>query len=121
MKFWHLTSMFRSEEDLLKQTLNQSRWQKYFDHYLNLTHIVKTQDRKILDEEIPDDLAVEMCSKSKIKFWFYPHMTPPLLSSYKFANSFPVDELSTKEAYKKFGGHHLEEAVEKSYTEIFDI
>ncbi len=120
MKFWHLTSIFRSEKELLKQTLNQSRWQKYHNNYLTLDHIVQIQDRQILDEEIPDELAIEMCSKSQIKFWFYGQLTPPLLSSYKFADTSPVDELTTKEAYLKFGGYNLEEACEKSYTEILD-
>ncbi len=32
-----------------------------------------------------------------VMFWFYGLMTPPLLSSYKFANTFGTDELSTKD------------------------
>lgn len=120
MKFWELTSIFRSEKDLLGQALNQNKWQKYFDNYMNLDQIVKVQDRNTLDEEIPDDLAIEVCSKSLMKFWFYPQMRPPRLSSYKFADTYPVDELSTEEAFIKFGGHNLEEALEKSYTEIWD-
>jgi hypothetical protein len=59
-------------------------------------------------------------SKSQMKFWFYPQMTPPRLSCYKFAGTYPVDELSAKDAFIKFGGHNLEEALEKSYTEIWD-
>lgn len=118
MKFWELTSIFLSEEALLRQVLNQNKWQKYFDNYMNLDQIVKVQNRNILDEEIPDDLAIEICSKSQIKFWFYPQMKPPRLSSYKFANTYPVDELSIQDAFIKFGGHKIEEAHEKSYTEI---
>jgi len=120
MKFWELRSIFRSEIDLLGQTLNQKKWQKYFDNYMNLDQIIKVQNRDILDEEIPDDLAIEICSKSQIKFWFYPQMRPPHLSSYKFADTYPVDELSARDAFIKFGGHNLEEALEKSYTEIGD-
>ena len=113
MKFWELTSIFRGEKDLLEQALNQNKWQKYFDNYMNLDQIVKIQDRNTLDEEIPDDLAIEVCSKSQMKFWFYLQMSPPRLSSYKFADTYPVDELSTKETFIKFGGHNLEEAREK--------
>ena len=118
MKFWELTSIFRSEKDLLEQTLNQNKWQKYFQSYLDLEQIIKVQDRNTLDEEIPDDLAVEVCSKSQIKFWFYAQMRPPCLSSYKFADIYPVDVLPIKDAFRKFGGHKVEEALEKSYTEI---
>ena len=121
MKFWELTSIFRSEKVLLKQTLNQNKWQKYFDNYMNLDHIVKVQNRNILDEEIPDDLANEVCAKSQIKFWVYPQMLPPCLSSYKFADTNPVNELSILDAFKNFGGHKVEEALEKTYTEIWGM
>ena len=118
MKFWELTSIFRGEKDLLEQTLHQNKWQKYFHNYMNLDQIVKVQDRDTLDEEIPNDLAIEVCSKSQMKFWVYPEMRPPLLSSYKFADTYPVYEISIKDAFIKFGGHKLEEAIEKTYSEI---
>jgi hypothetical protein len=57
MKFWELTSIFRSEKALLLQTLNQTRWQKYFENFINLNNIVKIQDRQTLDEEIPNELV----------------------------------------------------------------
>jgi hypothetical protein len=119
MKFWELTSIFRSEKDLLKQTLNQNKWQEYFDNYMQLDQIVRVQDRNILDEEIPDDLANEVCAKSQKKIWFYPQMRFPRLSSYKYADTNPVFELSALDAFIKFGGHNLEEALEKSYIEIW--
>jgi hypothetical protein len=77
MKFWELVSMFRSEEDLLRQVLNQPEWQKYFDNYINLAHMVKIQDRNTLDEQMPGDLVMEICFKSRIKFWFYSQTNPP--------------------------------------------
>ena len=110
-----------SDEEIRRQVI-AGKWSIFENivHLATYQHAFLDRMRKILDEEIPDDLAIEMCSKSQIKFWFYPQMTPPRLSSYKFRDTFPVDELSTKEAFIKFGGQNIEEALEKSYTEIGD-
>lgn len=118
MKFWELISVFRQEKELLTQILNQKKWKEYLDNYLRVDQLITGQDRNILDGDIPDELVIEVCSKSRIKFWFYPEMEPPRLYSYKAGNNDLIEELTMKETFLRFGGHNLEQALEKSYTEI---
>ena len=120
MRFWEFTSIFRSEKALLLQTINQTKWQKYFENFINLNNIVKIQDRQTLDEEIPNELAFEMCSISKLKFWLIKTKTTTLLYSYQCEDSEPIEILSVKDAFIKFGGHIIEEALDKSYAEIIE-
>lgn len=118
MKFWELTSAFRSETDLLEQTLKQVKWKKYYDNFLHLNNIILRQDREILDEKIPIELALEICSKSSLKFWLYKSKEPKLLSTFKFDNAEQADLLTASEVLVRFGGKTMEEALEKSYTEV---
>lgn len=81
---------------------------------------VKIQDRQTLDEEIPNELAFEMCSISKLKFWLIKTKTTTLLYSCQCEDSEPIEILSVKDAFIKFGGHIIEEALDKSYAEIIE-
>jgi hypothetical protein len=83
MKFWELISAFRTETENLVSVFQKDCWKKYRDHYTHWDEIIARQDRKILDEEIPFDLAREVCALSKLQFYLYYQHKPYCLSSYK--------------------------------------
>ncbi|MDR7211682.1 hypothetical protein [Flavobacterium piscis] len=114
MKFWELTSAFRSETDNLKTVLEKPIWTKYKTYFDNFDSLVKRQDRKILDEEIPFDLAYEVCQLSKIKFWLYYKRHPHLLTTWKQGIDEPFEEVSALDILTRFGGSFIEETLERS-------
>lgn len=118
MKFWELTSAFRSETDNLKSVLKNDRWKKYHNYYENINSIITKQDRNILDEEIPFHLAKEVCELSNLKFYLYYKDKPHCLSSYKQDTDQPFEELSPFDILVRFGGSFIEETLEKSTSEV---
>jgi hypothetical protein len=118
MKFWELTSAFRSETDNLKSVLKNDRWKKYHNYYENLNSIIAKQDRNILNEEVPFHLAKEVCELSKLKFYLYYKDNPHCLSSYKQDTDQPFEELSSVDILIRFGGSFIEETLEKSTSEV---
>jgi hypothetical protein len=118
MKFWELISAFRSETDNLKAVLENSIWTKYKAYFDNFDSIVKNQDRKILDEEIPFELAYEVCQLSKIKFWLYYKRQPHILTSWKQGIDDPFEEVSALDILTRFGGSFIEETLERSVSEV---
>lgn len=118
MKFWELTSVFRSETDNLKSVLKNDRWKKFQNYYENLNSIVAKQDREILDEEIPFLLAKEVCELSNLKFYLYYKDNPQCLSSYKQDRDQPFEVLSPFDILVRYGGSFIEETLEKSYSEV---
>ena len=118
MKFWELTSAFRSETDNLESVLKNDRWKKYHNYYENLHSIIIKQDRSILDEEIPFHLAKEVCELSNLKFYLYYKNKPHCLSSYKQDTDQPFEELSPFDILVRFGGSFIEETLEKSTSEV---
>lgn len=118
MKFWELTSAFRSETDNLESVLKNDRWKKYHSYYENLHSIIIKQDRSILDEEIPFHLAKEVCELSNLKFYLYYKNKPHCLSSYKQDTDQPFEVLSPFDILVRFGGSFIEETLEKSTSEV---
>lgn len=118
MKFWELTSAFRSETDNLKSVLKNDRWKKYHTYYENLNSIVTKQDRAILDEEIPFLLAKEVCELSNLKFYLYYKDIPQCLSSYKQDRDEPFEVLSPFDILVRYEGSFIAETLEKSYSEV---
>lgn len=118
MKFWELTSAFRSETENLKTVLEKPVWTKYKSYFDNLDSLVKKQDREILDEEIPFDLAYEVCQLSKIKFWLYYKRQPHLLTSSKQGTDEPFEEVSALDILTRFGGSYIEETLERSIADV---
>ena len=122
MKFWELTSAFRDEKDILKSILRDPKWQTFRDSHENLENIAKNQNREILDQEIPHQLAFEVCSQSNKRFFYYPSRLPKLLSTFQWQRNSPNEEmeiLSAVDILKRFGGSKIEEVFEKNYTEVY--
>jgi hypothetical protein len=118
MKFWELTSAFRSETDNLKTVLEKPIWTKYKSNFDNLNSLVKKQDRKTLDEEIPFELAYEVCQLSKIKFWLYYKRQPHQLTNYKQGTDETFEEVSALDILTRFGGSFIEETLERSMSDV---
>ncbi len=118
MKFWELTSAFRSETENIKTVLEKPIWTKYKTYFDNLDLLVKQQDRNILDEEIPFELAYEVCQLSKIKFWLYYKRQSNQLTNFKQGTEEPFEEVSALDILTRFGGSYIEETLEKSMCDI---
>src|SRR5262245_11368906 len=104
MKFWELTSAFRLEKNNLVSVLSKPEWEKYRLHYLNLDKLVKEQNREVLDEEIPFQLAKEICELSRLTFFLYYKDIPHLLASYQQGDKEPYEVVSPLDILLRFGG-----------------
>lgn len=109
MKFWELTSAFRSENNILEFILGKPQWKEYGDHFQNFSSLVKEQNRAILDQSVPDELIKEVCQMSKLKFYLYDTN----LRSTKLFGDDNFQELSSLEVFLKYGGSCIEEVLEK--------
>lgn len=112
MKFWELISAFRSENDVVKVVLEKEIWHKYKTYYDNFDIIVSKQDRSILDEVIPFELAKEVCEKSKLVFYLYKNENKLLLKSSIFQSGTDFEPLNAMEVLIRFGGKYIEEVLE---------
>ena len=118
MKFWELISAFRSETENLNSVFLNPQWTKYKSHYHNINQIAQRQNRQVLDEEIPFELAKEVCEMSKLKFYLYYKDTPHRLASYQQGNDTPFEEVSSLDILLRFGGSCIEETVERTISEV---
>src|SRR5690348_2909022 len=109
MKFWELTSAFREEPNIIVQVLKQDKWKKYFDQYKRLEEIVQTQQRDILDEELPFDLCYEVADKSNREYWLAFEAIPQVLYNYR-PDIEDLERLLPSEILVRFGGDKIEEA-----------
>lgn len=118
MKFWELTSAFRTETENLKKVFDKDCWKKFKKQYENLETIVANQDRKILDEEVPFQLAKEVCELSKLEFYLYYKDVPHRLTSWKQGTSDEYEVVNASDILFRFGGHFIEETLERSISEV---
>lgn len=118
MKFRELTSAFRTEKENLKTVFAKDCWKKYGIAYDNLDTIIATQDRKILDEIIPFQLAKEVCALSKLKFYLYFQEMPHRLSTLEQGTPEEYEVLNALEVLLRFGGHFIEDALEYGMTYV---
>ncbi len=118
MKFWELTSAFRTETDNLRTIFSKECWTKYRIQFDNLNQIIERQDRQILDEEIPFQLAREVCELSSLKFYLSYTDIPHQLTSWKPNTQKPIEEIFSLDILLRFGGFYIEETLERSYSEV---
>lgn len=111
MKFWRLVSLLREAKDkqMLEAVLLLPKWSEWWQHYKNHDELVRSQNRKILDMELPDKLCREVLAKCE---WKYVREKNDLIRipAHKAAK-WPV-VLSTVEVYEQYGGDCLEDIAE---------
>jgi hypothetical protein len=122
MKFWELISVFRNEKENLKAVLDKPELEKYRFYYNNLHSLIEQQDRSLLDEEIPFELAYEVCELSKMKFYlFYENQIQTLRNSIQTEREL-FEEISVLDVLIRFGGSCIEETLEKNSCVIrYDV
>ena len=113
MKFWELTSTFRTEPHILDAVLSDPQWLPFQIAYTQFSTLVATQDRTILDAEVPDALARSVASQSQLRFRHYPEMKLLRLLERDFFPGQVSEELNALEVYDRFGGSCMEEVLEK--------
>lgn len=118
MKFWELVSAFRSERENIASVLESPKWAKINAYFQRLDEIVKSQNREILDVEVPFQLAREVCERSKMEFYLYHGSTPQILRSRKINDDGEFEMLSALEVLLRFGGEAIEEALEKGSSTV---
>ncbi len=109
MKFWELTSAFRSFDKQLSSVLTSGQWsQPYGEWYNNLDQLVQSQDRTKLDAEIPEKLLAEVSTAVGDRLVFF--------SGEGWIRNRRVDPADTKmtvlEVAMKYGGSVIEEVLE---------
>lgn len=113
MKFWELTSTFRTEPHILDTVLSAPQWLPYKTAYTQLSTLIATQDRTILYAEVPDALARAVASQSQLRFRYYSEMKLLRLLEPDFFPKQVSQELNALEVYDRFGGSCMEEVLEK--------
>ena len=113
MKFWELTSTFRTEPHILDTVLSDPQWLPFQSAYAQLSTLVATQNRTILYAEVPDALARAVASQSQLRFRYYPEMKLLRLLEPDFFPEQVSQALNALEVYNRFGGSCMEEVLEK--------
>ena len=113
MKFWELTSIFRTEPHILDTVLSNPQWLPFQSAYAQFSALVATQDRTILDAEVPAALARAVASQTQLRFRYYPEMKLLRLFEPDFFPEQASQELNALEVYERFGGSCMEEVLEK--------
>ena len=120
MKFWELISAFRSEKENLVSVLKKSKWRKFRVNFENIDQIIINQNGEILNEEIPFDLAKEVCKKSKLKFYLYHENNRKVLKTNQLNTKEKFEEITPLEILLRFGGKFIEETLEKGSSFVKD-
>ncbi|NQT39639.1 MAG: hypothetical protein HQ581_19230 [Planctomycetes bacterium] len=109
MMFWQLTSAFRGNPSALQAVLERPEWHEYLAWFQDFGKLVDTQDRAILDAELPDGLCRECLKECSLMFFikdgFLVHCVPT-----NTPESSQV--LSALEVFERFGGTAIEDACE---------
>ena len=117
MKFWQLSSIMREQHDVVRSAaLSQPEWHYVATWLEDLDNIVASRDRSKLDKALPAELVRMALSKSRIKFYLSQEY---MLLSRRY--SLRDVELSALQAFDSFGGHIMEEALERGGVSIADL
>ena len=118
MKFWELISAFRSEKQIIEAALAKPQWTGYKGQYDDFDQLVNNQNRKILDADIPFDLAYDICSKSELVFWLNYRVVPNHLTCSKQNDDEKLERILPAEILVRFGGAAIEDALEYGSTYV---
>lgn len=110
MKFWELTSTFRTEPQILNTVLSAPQWLPFQSAYAQFSTPIATP---MWDAEVPDALARAVAGQSQLRFRHYPEMKLLRLLEPDFFPEQVSQELNALEVCDRFGGSCMEEVLEK--------
>jgi len=111
MKFWKLVSVCKDLNVTLNADCVDKKWSRYVNWYKRYSDIVNTQDRAILDSEVPNELCRELFKLSSVTVYIsngYLRKTP-------LGNADEI--ISIIDVYDKYGGDVIEEVFEAGLVE----
>jgi hypothetical protein len=114
MTLWQITSIFGGDtRKLISVSFANSDWIAYGEWLSIFNQLVIDQDRKKLDQELPFEFVKEVLADCDVKFFLSEEC---IIRSYRL-NSEDL-ELNAVDAFINYGGHALEEALEKGSYKI---
>jgi|SRR5579859_3108763 len=117
MKFWQLMSVCgaNGQPDLAAEKAEgDERWRQFAEWARQEAELVRLQDRAKLDHDLPDDYVEAVLSG--LEHTFYVSSNGRWLRSMKFEEG--DREVSSLEAYRRYGGEAVEEASEKGTAAV---
>jgi hypothetical protein len=117
MKFWQLSALLRWGGYSVGNAARTPEWAHFEQWLLRVDHLVDTQDRKKLDAELPADFVRAVLSSIDMPFQV-DHEGWVRVASRSDAQR---ECISALEAFDRFGGEVLEDALEKgvSHNSLF--
>lgn len=117
MKFWEAVSAFRGFERELAEVFGSERWRAaYGESFARISELVRTQDRGILDSQLPVELTREIATRcTALQFSFSPknRCLYPGPAAARGAIT-----MSALEVHDRFGGSVIEEALERGCANV---
>lgn len=112
MKFWQLVSVCRECPHVLESKLGEPGWESFLHTYNNFDELVETQERKELDQTLPENLVAVVLRDHEQKIYFSAgHMRLHPLGDED-------QETTCLDVYKKCGGDFLEDLLETGLKKI---
>lgn len=105
MKLWTLFSIFRAEPSVLEQLLQDSRWLPFLCLFRNFKQSVDSQDRMVLDADVPTDLAESAMIRCTYRFRVQSGQLCLCVDD-------GINALSSADVFHRYGGAAIEEVLE---------
>jgi hypothetical protein len=111
MKFWQLVSMFGDHHSArLREVLSTSRWSQYSDWLSDYEAIIRRQDRRILDADLPDDLCSNALALVGLEFYIQNQNV--YLYTPDTCPEKPARLLTATEVHDRWGPNAIDEILE---------
>jgi hypothetical protein len=118
MRVWQLSSLCRVDPGLIRRVWGQdqrySPLMRWF--YEDLPRLVDTQDRTVLDAELPEDFVIGVLERLELPYYF-DDMGNGVRYLRSFRHTEGDRELTALEAYREFG-NVLEDVQEKGAERV---
>ena len=109
LKFWQLVSICRSDRSALAALLARPEWGVYEQWLEDFEALVERQDREALDARLPPDMVCAALQRLDIRLY---------LSGRRLRATMPGRPLAITEAWERFGGQAVEDALEYGSVEV---
>jgi hypothetical protein len=114
LKFWELTSIMRAElAEAQLVALREPEWRFVAEWIDNLAALVKSRDRAKLEFDLPDKFVHAALRKSRVRFFLTRGRN---LRSRRISRQ--DKRLSALGAFERFGGHAMDEALERGSVSV---